>query len=70
MNLMIRYCGYVCAHGADRIDDARPILNFQAGNGICVIACPRLRHVIQHAWIKAAAAAGAALEQEYAGIRS
>ena len=63
-NLMVRRHGDMGTHRDGREDHARATLDGESADGICVIARPGLRHVVQDACIEAAAAARAALEQD------
>ncbi|MNE48638.1 hypothetical protein D3C80_1431140 [compost metagenome] len=67
--LMVRYRRYVCAHAAGRVHNAGAVLNRETLDCIGVVAGPGLRHVEQHARIEPAAAAGAALEQDFREAR-
>ena len=63
-HLMIGYAGNVGAHGFRGKEEAGAELNTQALDGVGLVAGPELGHVGEESEVEAAAAAGAALEED------
>ena len=61
--LMVRHRGHMGSHCGNRIEERSPILDPQPIHRIRVIAAPDLRRIVQHARVKPAASAAAALYQ-------
>ncbi|MNC31108.1 hypothetical protein D3C75_794180 [compost metagenome] len=68
-DLVIRHCGDMRTHCADRIYQTGAVLDLQAFRRIGVIAGPGLRHIVEHARIEASTSAGAALEENMREVR-
>ena len=68
--LMVRRGRNVAAHGADRIDEGSAVLNLQPLVGIRIVARPGLGRIVQHAGVKASAAAGAGFKQNVREFRN
>ena len=65
MSLMVRDGRHVRAHRRNRVNEARAVLDLQPLDGIGVVACPALRHVVEYARIEASPTAGAAFEEDF-----
>ena len=61
--LLVGRYGYMRPHAVYRVGEGRTVLNPDALNGVGHVAAPDLRRVVEHAWVKASAAPGAALDQ-------
>ena len=62
--LVVRACGYMGAHCADRIQEGGAILDIQPLYGIRIIAAPDLGRIIQHGCVKPSSSAAAAFNHQ------
>ena len=66
--LMIGHRGNMGTHGGNRITERSAILNTQPFYGVCCIAAPNLRHIIQYPGVKPTTAAATAFKQNFREI--
>ena len=61
--LVVGRGGHVASHAADRVAVGGAVLDLQPLHRVRVVACPGLGRVVQHARVKAGAAAGTGLKE-------
>ena len=58
----------MCGHRREGINERCAVLYGQTFNCVAVVACPGLRHIVEHTAVKASAAARAGFEQNVGEI--
>ncbi|MNE70920.1 hypothetical protein D3C80_1667490 [compost metagenome] len=61
---MIRHCRDVGTHGTNRVHETRSVLYLEPADRIGIVACPRLRHIVEYARIETSSPTGTAFEQD------
>ena len=51
------------SHRGSRVNEGGAVLDLQTVNGVCIVAAPDLRRIVQHACVKTSAASAASLDE-------